>query len=185
MQTEMIDDWTVGYVKGRTRRLVGQWGINHQDAEDIAQDILIHLAKAVSRCDPALGEKRHFIAKIVTNQINSALKTHSRPKHQARRGWQSLDLLVEDADGRMIPQSESVSNPRQSELDINGRRVTVNDLVAQLPTELQTICHLLRTHNIQETAKALGRKRAHVDQALIEIRAIFTRHGVENISDIF
>ena len=135
------------------------------DRDDLIQEGMIGLYKAIRDFDPEKSNAFHSFALLCINrQILSAVKASSRQKHIPLNTSYSLD----DSD-----TSESHFAPNPETLVIG--RETYNDIEAFLQTHLSELEYkvlmlYLEGCSHSEAAKALGKNKKTIDNTLQRIR---------------
>ena len=95
-------------------RLARQRGLQHADAEDLAQRVMIAVRRAIGNwdADPAKGRFRSWLARIAQNAIINALTR--RPPDAAAGGTAILELLDEQPEPDQHTQENLEAEYRRS-----------------------------------------------------------------------
>ena len=146
------------------------------DADDVEQEALIGLAKAIRDYRPAQGASfRAFAELCITRQVITAIKAATRQKHQALNralpisgssdgeagDGAPLDALLAAADGDPLRAVE------QAERSAVLRALLLERLS---PFEVDALALHLEGHSYQHIGDELGRPAKAVDNALQRIR---------------
>ena len=164
-------------LKARSYFLVGA------DHEDIVQEGMIGLYKAIRDYDPGHGVRfRGFAELCVTRQILSAVKSSTRHKHAPLNGYVSFHrpALVDDDGERSVGEllgDRAVSDP--ADLVISAERI--RDLQRHVDAALSDLeVEVLRMHveglSYQEIAEVLQRHVKAVDNALQRVKRKIGSH---------
>lgn len=147
------------------------------DQDDIIQEGMIGLFKAVQTYDPAEGASfRTYMNICVHNQILNAIEAAMAKKHTPLNSSVSLeDLTAEREEGELPPgialSADVSSNP--SELAIYSeamRLILTSDSKLLSPLEKQVARMLADGQSYREIAQALGRTPKSVDNTIQRIR---------------
>jgi RNA polymerase sporulation-specific sigma factor len=165
--------------KARSYFLVGA------DREDVVQEGMIGLYKAIRDFDPAQQTSfRGFADVCVTRQILTAVKSATRHKHGPLNDYVSLERPVgeQEADAGERPLSDvlavrSVSDP--ADLVISAERVRalqahVDEALSDLETEVLRL--YVEGRSYQEIAETLQRHVKAIDNALQRIKKKLEGH---------
>ena len=147
------------------------------DQDDIIQEGMIGLFKAVQTYDPAEGASfRTYMNICVHNQILNAIEAAMAKKHTPLNSSVSLEgLTAEREEGELPPgialSADVSSNP--SELAIYSeamRLILTSDSKLLSPLEKQVARMLADGQSYREIAQALGRTPKSVDNTIQRIR---------------
>jgi RNA polymerase sporulation-specific sigma factor len=153
------------------------------DKEDVVQEGMIGLYKAIRDFDPAQETPfRAFAELCISRQILTAIKTANRHKHQPLNQSVSLDAPAYNDDGDRSVGDNIVASPRISdpaELVISSQEIeAIRDTMRESLTELEG--DVLRLYmdgkSYEEIAGALGNHVKSIDNALQRIKRKLQRH---------
>jgi RNA polymerase sporulation-specific sigma factor len=175
---ELLDKYRAfARVKARSYFLVGA------DREDIVQEGMIGLYKAIRDFNPDMRTSFHAFAELcVTRQIITAIKTATRQKHGPLNNYVSFSRPVGDDDGGdrvlgdVIP-AVAISDP--ADLVISAERIRalqahVDEVLSDLETEVLRL--YVEGKSYQEIAERLQRHVKSIDNALQRIKRKLEGH---------
>ncbi len=153
------------------------------DEEDVAQEAMVGLFKAIRDFDPAVGTPfRAFVTLCVKRQIATAIKSANRIKHRSLDRAVSLDAMDESSErDRGYPPLRVVADPS---VDI-GEVVASADAVERLRADLLDLLtnlerEVLRLymagHSYEEMAEVFGSSLKSIDNALQRVKFKMRRH---------
>ncbi|HEY5541606.1 MAG TPA: RNA polymerase sporulation sigma factor SigH [Coriobacteriia bacterium] len=157
--------------KARSYYLVGA------DREDIIQEGLIGLYKAIRDYDPSRQASFHSFAELcVTRQIITAVKSATRRKHSPLNGYVSLSRstsMEEDGERLLsdILAAKGVCDPAEivvAAWETNFIRTGVAEALS--PFEARVLTLYSNGRSYQEIADTLGRHTKAVDNALQRVK---------------
>lgn len=158
--------------KARSYFLVGG------DSEDIVQEGMVGLYKAVRDFDAAQGVSfRGFAELCVVRQIITAIKTATRHKHAPLNSYVSLHTTLGDrADGdqvlaEVVLGDEYEASPEErliEETDFHTLRHHVHQLLSELETEV--LERYLRGESYADIASSMHRQVKSIDNALQRVK---------------
>lgn len=151
------------------------------DTDDIEQEGLIGLFKAIRDFRPGQSTFRAFAELCITRQILTAIKTACRQKHQPLNRYVSLWglRLLDDPSERLVEElfDQRVPDPADEVVSLEGQAAMRASLVALL-SNLEV--DVLRLHldgcSYQEISARLGRHVKAVDNALQRIKRKLEAH---------
>jgi RNA polymerase sporulation-specific sigma factor len=145
------------------------------DTDDLEQEALIGLFKAIRDFRPGQASFRAFAELCITRQIMTAIKTACRQKHQPLNRYVSLWGLgmVDDPSERQVEElfDQRVPDPADEVVSLEGQ-AALRAALAALLSGLEV--DVLRLHldgcSYQEISDRLGRHVKAVDNALQRIK---------------
>lgn len=157
--------------KARSYFLVGA------DREDVIQEGMIGLFKAIRDYDPTRQASFHSFAELcVTRQIITAVKSATRRKHSPLNGYVSLSRstsMEEDGERLLsdILAAKEICDPAEiviSAWETNFIRTGMADALS--PFESEVLKLYTNGRSYQDIADALGRHTKAVDNALQRVK---------------
>lgn len=151
------------------------------DTDDIEQEAMIGLFKAIRDFRHGQSSFRAFAELCVTRQIMTAIKGACRQKHQPLNRYVSLWGLrvIDDPSERLVEElfDQRVPDPADEVVSLEGQAA----MRAALATMLSTLeVDVLRLHldgcSYQEISHRLGRHTKAVDNALQRIKRKLEAH---------
>jgi RNA polymerase sporulation-specific sigma factor len=142
--------------------------------EDLVQEGMIGLFKAVRDYREGAGVFRAFADLCITRQIITAVKTASRLKHAPLNGALSLDSpRYDDGDGRTLGDTLAVPGPPPDLTWLRSEEAAriLKVLRQRLsPFEFKVLMLWLQGRSYEEIARLLGRHTKSVDNGLWRVK---------------
>lgn len=179
------DDAALGELLDRYRRFARSKARSYflvgADREDIVQEAMIGLYKAVRDYEPAHQSSfRSFAELCVTRQILTAIKTATRQKHVPLNSYVSFDRPYDDDPSRTVGESLAVENDADplailiASDELAQLRETFEEILSGLEAEVLQL--YVEGRSYQEIAESLGRHVKSVDNALQRIKRKLEQH---------
>ncbi len=159
-------------IKRKARRLVGHYGYRTSDAEDIEQDLAMHVFQQTYRHRPDRGSREQFVSTIAKNKLLNMIEHRTAQKRDNRR-----DVRADDTDERALLNKSG--SPERIDLSLDLR-----DALARMPPELREIALRLPDETAAEIARALNLTRAKVRTRIQQIRRFLEDAGFGSNSEI-
>ena len=144
------------------------------DSEDILQEGMMGLYKAIRDYKPEMSSFRGFAELCVTRQIISAVKTATRQKHMPLNSYVSLNRPVYDADDRTlldVMPGQSALDPEEIILGEENRSALEAHIKKELSEMERSVLELYLTGmSYGEIAERLDRPLKSIDNALQRIK---------------
>lgn len=185
---EALDDYSIGLIRYKTRRLIGQAGYTKSDQEDIEQDLSLHLRRQLPKYNPRKGTRKTFVNTVLDNKIRTMVSGRLTSQFDFRQHDHSLDEMIETSVGDMVPRGEAidaeeylmaVGRLNRRALDLVELRIDVRHAVSLLPEDLQNMCARLQQQTIVEIARDDGVSRHKVDEYRRRIAFLFLEQGLD------
>jgi RNA polymerase sigma-70 factor (ECF subfamily) len=160
----------------RADRLARSGALPGMDAEDIKQDLRLHLLRRHDRFDPTRGQYDTFADRVLANRI-AALATQTE-RLRAERMWIDFDTPAEGrGDNEVLPLAETLPDsaaPHAAAVraadEAFGLVRDVRRLLAGLTPTCRAVALALIDMSPTEAAEALGIHRSTVYARLATIR---------------
>jgi RNA polymerase sigma factor (sigma-70 family) len=153
-------------VKKKAKQMAIRNHLRPADAEDLEQDVAMHVYKQSGRHNPARGSREAFIGRVTKNALLNLMEKRYAKKRDHRRDREYGDV-DEDAllDGEITPER----------IDL---KIEVQDALARLPADLREIALLRIDTSEAEIAKSLGMTRGEVRWALLQVESALRAAGI-------
>lgn len=160
----------------RAERLARSGSVPGMDAEDIKQDLRLHLYRRDEKFDPARGQYDTFADRVLANRIATLAAPTERLR--AERAWIDFDSPAEGrGDDEMLPLAETLPDSAMPHAAVTratdeafGLVRDVQRLLAGLTPTCRALALALIDMSPTEAAKALGIHRSTVYARLTMIR---------------
>ena len=171
------DDEAYNHIIARYRNLVYSkakaFYISGADREDLVQEGMIGLYKAVRDYDPKLSSFAAFAKLCVTRMILSAVKNSARNKHLPLNKYVSIDFCRDDQDEKAAFDiaDDNSKNPENILIDkesISGISYRINQILSEM--ELKVLICYLDGMSYTDIAKKIEKEPKAVDNAVQRIR---------------
>ena len=159
--------------KARTYFLVGA------DREDIIQEGMIGLYKAVCDYDPAFKKQtsfRAFAELCITRQIITAIKGATRKKHMPLNTYVSLNRTVDDGDSErtlidVLSISANCGDPEELLIGRENYEAVADSIEHSLSRlEKDALALYLQGYSYQQIADAMGKSTKCIDNAIQRVK---------------
>lgn len=160
----------------RAERLARAGSVPGMDAEDIKQELRLHLYRRDEKFDPARGQYDTFADRVLANRIATLAAPTERLR--AERAWIDFDSPAEGrGDDEMLPLAETLPDSAMPHAAVTratdeafGLVRDVQRLLAGLTPTCRALALALIDMSPTEAAKALGIHRSTVYARLTMIR---------------
>ena len=168
--------------KGLAKSKANMYYMVGADEDDVLQEGMIGLLKAVRQFDPEKEASfRTFAGICVTTQIISAIRATQRNKHRALNTSVSLDASIgqEQTAQAGEPQLRLEDTLMASPADSPEQMLVMQDIIECIlhnddrvfsPYELQVLTERMRGRSTQQIADDLGKKKKSVDNCMHRAR---------------
>ena len=191
LRKSVVCEYAKTVIRVKARQLCRRPSFSTSDADDVEQDLFLHLLNQISQFDPSRGSLNTFIARVVDSAVAMLVRERGRNKRAPATGViQSLEVMVDQTDGPPSPLGATLSQDdaqRRTGADAKphiGLFELADDiahLMDALPPELQAVCRARMDRNRKETERDLDLSRRNYDAAIEQIREHFALGGFGEI----
>lgn len=185
---EGIDPVVVNIVKHKARRLVGIAGFVEADREDLEQELVIALLRAMPRFDASRASARTFLNRVANNCAAKLLQRQTAAKRDFRRIVQPTKVARETADTNDITGRSDVD--RSSCTEVIGQwavragsepdlPVDLERAVNRLPASHSSLCSALADQGPTVAAQSIAISRSTAYRWIAQIRDQFRSAGLQ------
>lgn len=160
--------------KTTVRILARQLYLVGGDRDDLLQEGMVGLFKAVRTFDPGHESSFHSYAELlISRQLYSAIMASRRHKHQPLNDSISLNALQDDQkEDQIFRQMGSADSPEQILIDRESTERLREQILAVLsPMEKQVLELYLKGMDYRQIAESMQKSPKSIDNALQRIRA--------------
>ncbi len=167
-----VVDYLMEKYKYLVRRKANTLFLLGGDTDDLIQEGMIGLFKAIRDYREDIGNFYHFAELCVNRQIYTAIEAAARKKHGPLNSYVSLSDEEREAEGS-FPETAAADgqNPEQILIDREGREDFLTRIRAHLsPMERTVLDYHLDGMNYRRIAEEMGKSEKSIDNALTRIR---------------
>jgi RNA polymerase sporulation-specific sigma factor len=169
-------EYIIGKYKGFVRAKARTYFLIGADREDIIQEGMIGLFKAIRDFrEDKLASFRAFAELCITRQIITAIKTATRQKHIPLNSYISLNkpIFDEESDRTLMDviTQDSVTDPEQLMINLEEHK-NIEEKMGEVLSSLEwkVLSQYLQGMSYQEIAEDLKREVKSIDNALQRIK---------------
>ena len=173
----LSDCYATWYIDKKANELAGRDGFAADEADDIRQELKLHLLRRWARFDATKGKVTTFIQNVVDAKLCDMLRSQQRQQ----RDYQLTEPLSEAAEHGQLDGTRGqpdVSDHEQMEL-----RLDCEEVLARLPPDLRRIAELLKEMSLSDAARELGIPKTTLWNRLAALRRHFAAAGYGHTDD--
>jgi len=184
-----FDEYAVRLIRHKARQLVGKYGFDQSDLEDLEQDLMLDLLRRLAKFSPARAKRNTFIAIVLEHRVATIIESRKSAMRDYRLCRCSLNDPLEDEDGHIIERTETIDQEdymlrtgrlSRSAAELRDLSLDVRKAMEQLPLELRRLCQLLTTYTVTRISYETGISRGTIYDLIKKIRAIFKDAGLQD-----
>ena len=167
----LSDCYATWYISKKADELAGTSGFAPDEADDISQELTLHLLERWSSFDDAKGKVTTFIANLVDAKVVDLV----RSRQCLHCDYQRNEALTEDAEFGLLDGIRG--QPEVSDFERIDLRIDCDKVLAGLPGDLQELAELLKQMTLTEAARHLGVPTTTLSYRLGKLRRHFATAG--------
>ena len=171
---QFLDNFAMDQIGFHAHRLATTLHLSPEDQEDLKQEMALELIQASQRFDPEKASKETFVVRVLARFSKYATRKHFSQQGNPVGSAESLDPNYD---------LHKMARPG-GQADVE-RRLDVEEVISQLPEQLQEICRALMTNSVSEAAAILGVDKSTIYRKIPKIREYFISFGLGELCDTF
>jgi len=175
-----VDEYALRLVRSKARSLVGRYGFEWADLDDIMQDLLTDLLERLPAYDSSKAHRRTFASRLIDHCIANMVEARLTAKRGAGRKPDSLDVPVRTPDGGtdcsridFVDEDTYLQRTQHSGRaldDLRDLRIDIEAALERLPDDLRELCLRLQVETITEVAQSTGIPKSTLYDRITQIR---------------
>ena len=187
-----LPDGVSRLIQFKARQLVGHYGFNQTDRDDIEQALAADLWSRLDRFDPGRGKLKPFVDHLIKKCIATLIEHQLAAKRDYRCEQYSVDSSVCDSDGKETPQADVMDQneaarrlhqPKRHFVRQADLALDLGDFLSRLPPELRELSEHLKVMSPSEIARMTGRSRGAIYDRITLLRGLFEDAGLRKYLD--
>ena len=172
------DRFARGIIRRKVRQLIDRAGFPRQDAEDLEQELLLHLLKSFLRFRDSHACHRNAFITAVVERAAALLIRRRNAKKRSSDNVQSLERLAAAGDGAADCDPSCVNAPNTAE----ARELAhdVKQVIDRLPPDLADLAERLKHQSLAAIARELDVPASTLQRRRDRLRQFFRRAGLRN-----
>lgn len=175
--------FTTTFIQIKARQLARRSDFSRSDADDLQQDMLLHLLEVADQYDSARGNVEAFVTHVIKTWIMQLLRDKKAEKRGGLRQSTSLDHTFVDSDGSETTRAASVTDAdHQRRLqdavpcatELLETRDELAHMLSCLSAKQRDLVMHVAEHGVLNASRRFGISRRQVRKQIHAIRQIFT-----------
>lgn len=185
------DAFTRKLVEKKTNGLIGKYGYQEVDRDDLQQDIYLRVMQGVRLYDSREGHRNKFVTAIVERYVANIVRNRCAEKRCDAETILLSTPLAEGA-GESLRISSVLSDSaldrhtgraRRSQRDLADLRTDLQNRIDELPAHQRHLIELRKTMSVTEIADKFGVPRTTASSWFRKIREHFEEAGLGEYFD--
>ncbi len=168
----VLDKFTKGIIRRKTRQLVGRAGFTSQDREYLEQELILRLLQGLHLFDTEQAHRNVFVTTVIERAVAMILRERLAKKRDGGT-VQSLDQARENAGDSTEPV-----DPRRSHEEQIDLATDLAEALANLPDDLRDLAERLKHQSLSQAARDLGVPRSTLQRQVQRLRRCFEDAGL-------
>jgi RNA polymerase sigma factor (sigma-70 family) len=170
---ELTKGFAARFIRYKVARLVERALIPISDADDLEQELKLHLVRRFTRFDPARSHWNSFVVTVVERHILTYLVMRRRRQSRfaSLQDLSSVNLDSNDMDGgNTFHKHNGDTQDSMTQLDLV---MDVEHILAGLPEPTRHLCERLMIDSLAEVARQLQIPRTTLRSHILLLRNVF------------
>ena len=182
-----IDERSRWLIRQKSAQLIGQYGFTVSDAEDIEQELTVHLWLRLASYDPKRGAKSTFVESVLKNKIRSIISGDRQSgRYDYRMVAGSLDEPIGQESDCGLTVGDTIASESRFGLDagslttdeMTDLQIDLRCALAVMSDEMRAVCLGLMRGSIADFVRETGMPRHRVLWLRKRIKRVFFRFGL-------